>query len=252
MARYTEAEAKAFISYIAPKIKAEGNRRGYSIVSPTIAQSVIEGACGKSELAQPPHSNHFGLKCGKAWLKANMPAVNMRTGEEYNGKYVRINDWFRSYPGGDESCISGYYDFISTKRYSNLKSAVDAYQFIEYLKRDGYATSSKYVQTLTDTVNKYNLTIYDEVVVPEYVRGVIYTTNVNLKIRITPDGERKAYADITENAKRHSFMNDQGYAVLKKGSRVTCRDIIKIDDAIWMEIPSGYIAAYYDKKIYIS
>ena len=245
---YTHAEAEKFIEYIAPIMLSEAHKRGYNIVSTSIAQAVVEGAAGTSTLAKV-HHNHFGMKAGKGYKGEY---VRMRTKEEYQqGQLVTIYANFRKYPN-DESGIQGYYDFISVKRYSNLKSAVDAYQFIEYLKKDGYATSSKYVQTLTDTVNKYNLTIYDEVVVPEYVRGVIYTTNVNLKIRITPNGERKAYADITENAKRHSFMNDDGYAVLKKGSRVTCRDIIKIDDAIWMEIPSGYIAAYYDKKIYIS
>lgn len=173
MAKYTENEAKAFIVYIAPIIKAEAERRGYKVCSTTIAQSVIEGACGKSKLASPPHNNHFGLKAGEKWLKAGKPAVNMKTGEEYTkGKITMINDWFRSYPEGDESCVAGYYDFIASSRYENLKTARDFEEFATYLKKDGYATSSKYVKTLCDTVRKYGLFQYDDIS-REYFPAVI-------------------------------------------------------------------------------
>lgn len=162
MAKYSSADAKAFIEYIAPMIQREGFARGYQIVSTTIAQAIIEGACGKSGLAKPPYSNHFGLKAGQAWLKAKKPAVNMKTGEFYGGKYVNINDWFRAYPNGDEECVEGYYDFISASRYANLRDAKTFRQFAEYLKADGYATSPTYINTLCNTVTKYGLDRYDE------------------------------------------------------------------------------------------
>ena len=161
MARYSSAEAKQFIEYIAPLIQREGFARGYSIVSVTISQAVIEGACGKSNLAKAPNFNHFGLKAGQAWMKAKKPAVNMKTGEYYNGQYVNINDWFRKY-SSDIECIEGYYDFISTKRYENLRNAKTYRQFAEYLKTDGYATSPSYINTLCNVVQKYGLDRYDE------------------------------------------------------------------------------------------
>lgn len=161
MAKYSSAEAKQFIEYMAPMIQREGFARGYSIVSTTIAQAIIEGACGKSGLAKAPNYNHFGLKAGQSWLKAKKPAVNMKTGEFYGGKYVNINDWFRKY-GSDAECVEGYYDFISTSRYSNLRDAKTFRQFAEYLKADGYATSPTYINTLCNTVTKYGLDKYDE------------------------------------------------------------------------------------------
>lgn len=164
MARYTENDAKAFIEYIAPIIKAEADKRGYKIISTTIAQAIIEGACGKSKLSSPPYNNHFGLKAGSKWMQAGKPAVNMKTGEEYTvGHVTMINDWFRSYPEGDESCVAGYYDFISSSRYANLKTAKDFEEFATFLKKDGYATSSTYVKTLCNTVRKYGLYQWDDV-----------------------------------------------------------------------------------------
>ena len=157
----SSAEVKAFIEYIAPMIQREGFSRGYSIVSTTIAQAIKEGNSGKSLLASKYH-NHFGMKASQSWLKAKKPAVNLKTKEEYTvGHLTTINDWFRSYPD-DQSGIEGYYDFISTSRYANLRNAKTFRQFAEYLKADGYATSSTYINTLCNTVIKYNLEKYDE------------------------------------------------------------------------------------------
>ena len=157
---YSAAQAKEFINHIAPIIKTEGTRRGYNIVSTTIAQAIIEGAAGTSSLAKNYH-NHFGMKCGKSWKGKS---VNMKTKEEYTvGNLTTIKDNFRVYDDDTEG-VSGYYDFISTKKYENLKYAKDYKQFAEYLKADGYATSSSYINTLCNTVKKYNLYVWDNMV----------------------------------------------------------------------------------------
>lgn len=159
---YTLSQANAFIDRIAPLMVAEAKARGYKIVSTAIAQSIIEGAAGTSKLAKPPYNNHWGLKCGKAWLDAKKPSVNMKTKEEYTpGKLTTISDYFRAFPNGDAEAVKGYYDFISTKRYANLKTAVTYKQYAEFLKADGYATSNSYISTLSNTVVKYGLTKYD-------------------------------------------------------------------------------------------
>ena len=155
---YTSAQAKAFIEHIAPLIQREGFSRGYTIVSTTIAQSIVEGACGTSKLAKDWH-NHFGLKCGKSWKGKS---VNMKTKEEYTpGQLTDIRDNFRAYDSDIEG-VEGYYDFIDTKRYANLRDAKSYRQFAEYLKADGYATSPSYINTLCSTVTKYGLDRYDE------------------------------------------------------------------------------------------
>lgn len=156
MARYNKEDIRKFVSYIGPMIRSEATKRGYPICSTTIAQAIIEGACNTSKLAKEYH-NMFGLKCGKNWKGAS---VNMKTGEYYDGKYTTINDNFRAY-ASDADGIAGYYDFISTPRYANLKTATDYIQFATFLKEDGYATSPTYIKTLTDTVKNYGLIQYD-------------------------------------------------------------------------------------------
>ena len=160
---YTSAQAKEFINKIAPIIVNEGKKRGYKVFSTVIAQAIIESASATSVLGYKYH-NYFGMKCGSSWSGAS---VNLRTKEEYTvGVLTNIRDNFRVYESM-EAGVAGYYDFISYKRYANLKTATDYVQYAERLKADGYATSSTYVNTLVSTVRKYNLTKYDTGVVNE-------------------------------------------------------------------------------------
>jgi len=155
---YSSSQAKAFIKAIAPTIRTEATKRGYKVCSTVIAQAVIEGAAGTSALASL-YNNHFGLKCGKNWKGKS---VNMKTKEEYSpGALTTIKDNFRAYDSMQEG-VAGYYDFISTTRYANLKEAKDYIEYAQMLKADGYATSSSYVSTLCNTVARYDLLQWDE------------------------------------------------------------------------------------------
>lgn len=154
---YSTAQAKEFINNIAPLIQAEAKKRGYKVCSTVIAQAVIESASGTSSLGYKYH-NYFGMKCGSSWRGKS---VNLATKEEYTvGQITNIKANFRVYDSMAEG-VAGYYDFISTKRYANLKEARDYKEYAQMLKADGYATSSSYVNTLISTVNKYDLTKYD-------------------------------------------------------------------------------------------
>lgn len=173
---YSSAQAKEFINKIAPLIVAEGKKRGYKIFSTVIAQAIIESASGTSSLGYKYH-NYFGLKCGSSWKGKS---VNLRTKEEYTvGTLTSIRDNFRVFNSMAEG-VAGYYDFISTKRYANLKSAQTAQEYAERLKADGYATSSTYVNTLVNTVKKYNLTKYDTGAIeyfPKYQDSLVNALN---------------------------------------------------------------------------
>lgn len=147
-----------FIKIIAPYIMREGNKRGYKIYSPIIAQAIIESNWGQSGLAE--YNNFFGMKCGSKWKGKS---VNMKTREEYTpGTLTTIKDNFRAYDSIEDG-IKGYFDFISTSRYENLKKSRTPYEYCLNLKNDGYATSSKYVNTLMNTINKHELYLYDDV-----------------------------------------------------------------------------------------
>lgn len=151
------SKVEEFINIIAPLIISEGKKRGYSVFSTVIAQAIIESNSGKSILGYKYH-NYFGMKCGSRWKGKS---VNLKTKEEYTvGTLTTIKDNFRVYDSIEEG-VKGYYDFISTKRYANLKESKTYVEYAENLKADGYATSSKYVNTLCTTVDAHNLTKYD-------------------------------------------------------------------------------------------
>lgn len=154
----TAAQAKQFIKEIAPIIQRYAKEFGYKVASPIIAQACIESAYGTSSLAYK-YRNYFGMKCGSGW-KGN--SVNLSTKEEYTaGTLTNIKANFRVYECIDDG-IRGYFEFISVKRYSNLKSAASAKEYLELIKADGYATSSTYVNTCMSCISKYDLQKYDD------------------------------------------------------------------------------------------
>lgn len=82
-----------------------------------------------------------------------------------------------------------------------------------------------------------------------YIVGKTYKIQVGLAVR---DGagtncKRKTYSQLTLNAKKNATA--AGY--LKKGATVTCLETKKIGNDIWMRIPSGWCAAYYNGEYYI-
>ena len=159
----SSAQAKQFIETIGPIIQEEAKSRGYKVCSPMIAQACIESGYNTSLLSIKYH-NYFGMKCGSAWKG---PSVNLATKEEYNSQLVSIRDNFRAYPDMIAG-VKGYFDFISTSRYSNLKGAATAQEYLELIKKDGYATSSSYVNTCMSVVNRYDLTKFDVFYAPSY------------------------------------------------------------------------------------
>lgn len=187
----TGEQIQAFIEQIAPLIQKESKRRGYKVASPIIAQACIESAFGASSLGYKYH-NYFGMKCGSSWKGKS---VNLKTKEEYKvGQLTTIRDNFRVYDSMEEGVV-GYFDFINTKRYANLKEANSPRQYLEMIKADGYATSSSYVTTNMNIVDKYNLRRFDEAsfkpitpdLISRVIDGVFGTGNARV-IALTNEG----------------------------------------------------------------
>ena len=247
------AEVYSFIQQIAPLIVAEGTKRGYKIHSTVIAQAIIESRYGKSALASKYH-NYFGLKCGTAWILTGKPSISLKTNEEYTiGKLTAIKDYFRVYPDMP-SGVAGYYDFISTKRYANLKTATNYRQYAEMLKSDGYATSSSYVNTLSTTVVQYGLEVYDSAQAPVFSLwevGKTYTTQQDLNVRQEPNGELLSFEALTADGKAHAFIGPSGNAILKRGTKVTVKEIQETGTCTWLRIPSGWICGKNSKNTYV-
>lgn len=120
-----------------------------------IAQAIIESGWGNSELSVM-YNNYFGLKCGAYWKGKS---VNMETHEEYDGKDTVIYDNFRVFDSIEDG-VKGYFDFINTSRYRNLKGVLDSKTYVTLIKADGYSNSSTYVGTIMNVINCYDLEQY--------------------------------------------------------------------------------------------
>nr|DAD93583.1 MAG TPA: Muramidase (flagellum-specific) [Podoviridae sp. ctKzN3] len=146
-----------FIEQIATYVKKYAYVYGIEVHSPIIAQAILESGWGKSSLASKYH-NYFGLKCGSAWKGKS---VNMATQEEYTvGVMTDIRDNFRVFDSMEDG-VKGYFDFINYSRYANLKGVKDTEEYCRRIKADGYATSSKYVDSLLRVIRDNNLTRFD-------------------------------------------------------------------------------------------
>lgn len=85
---------------------------------------------------------------------------------------------------------------------------------------------------------------------PSYRTGTVYTLLADhLRVRTGPGTgyATKSRKQLTVNAREHAYSN----GTLKKGTRVTCKDVHKVGSDIWIKIPSGWIAAYYGGKKYV-
>lgn len=142
---------QTFISLIYANCELFADDYGIKCIPAIVGQAIIESNWGNSVLSAKYH-NYFGLKCGSSW---NGKSVNLTTKEEYKaGTFTTIKDNFRVYDCMKNG-VRGYFDFINTKRYANLKGVTDVMTYLERLKADGYATSSKYVNTVYKAVQNY-------------------------------------------------------------------------------------------------
>ena len=150
-------DKEIFIQKVAEKVSKYAPLYGICVHSPIIAQAIIESGWGKSGLASKYH-NYFGLKCGSSWKGGS---VNMATKEEYKpGVVTNIRDNFRTYEDFDAG-IRGYFEFINTSRYKNLKGVKNPEEYLRRIKADGYATSSKYVDNIMRVIRDNKLTRFD-------------------------------------------------------------------------------------------
>lgn len=199
----------------------------------------------------------FGIKAFSDWKGK---VYNSKTQECYDGSnYTDIQACFRAYNNLQES-ISDYFDLITkSERYRKACVANSPLECITAIKNGGYATSPTYINTIMSIIISNNLTKYDNVEDVEnsvdnsniYTIGKNYTLQVDLNVRYgagTNYGIKK-YNELTEDGKKHAYI--QTNAVLKKGTVVTCLEIIKNGQDIWLKIPSGYVAGIYQNEIYI-
>lgn len=160
---------KDFIEEIVRYVRKYAPQYGIKVYSPIIAQAIVESGWGHSRLATK-YNNYFGLKCGSKWKGKS---VNLRTIEEYTPcQLTSIRDNFRVYATMSAG-IKGYFDFINTKRYKNLKGITEPLEYLIAIQKDGYSTSVMYAYNLMKIINQNNLRKYDPNPIDEIAKEVI-------------------------------------------------------------------------------
>lgn len=155
--------ANVYTEQLIPAVIKEAKARGYNFPSIIIAQAIQESGARVPSTLASKYNNFFGMKCGSSWKGKS---VNMKTKECYNGAtYVTIKDNFRVYDTVEEG-VKGYFDFISAKRYENLKTAKSPEEYAYLIKQDGYATGINYAENVIKVMNTYGLKDYDKANVP--------------------------------------------------------------------------------------
>lgn len=132
------------------------------LASLTAAQAIIESNKGNSGLAQKGN-NLFGIKG-----KYNGQSVKMMTTEYYSGVAHRVQADFRKYPSWAESIADHSALFNRSARYKNLRNCQDYEEACINVKKDGYATSPTYTNTLMTAIKKNKLWMWDYEVIKRY------------------------------------------------------------------------------------
>ena len=85
---------------------------------------------------------------------------------------------------------------------------------------------------------------------PTYTTGKTYTLQKEVYVRkgAGTSYAKVGYSNLTANAKKHDADKD---GALDKGTVVTCKGTKTVSGNVWMKIPSGWIAAYYNNSYYV-
>lgn len=166
-----------YVEQIAPLIQRFSASYNIKVVSPIIAQFVLESASGTSELAVNAN-NHAGLKyrdnrcpsaCGYYY---KVGSEQDQVTKEYTSSNMK---WFK-FPSL-EACVQGYFDFTSIAAYAKAREASTPEAYLQGMKDAFYASSVDYVSKCMNVIKKYNLTQYDPVI-KEETKKILYRVQV--------------------------------------------------------------------------
>lgn len=132
----------------------------------------------------------------------------------------------------------------------DTENALLAFQAFYGLEQDGkYGPVSK-----AKLVSVYNgktaASVPEKKSTPSYTAGHEYTLQVELKVRTGPgtNYSAKKHSQLTPDGQKHDKDKD---GCLDAGTTVTCQEIQRVGNDIWMKAPSGWMAAYYSGQAFI-
>ncbi len=117
----------------------------------TLAQGILESACGTSRLATYGN-NHFGIKC-HTW-----------TGDTIRVDDDELQECFRKYDKVEDSYNDHSLFLTSRSRYDGLfeLDLMDHKAWAKGLKAAGYATNPRYPDILISLIERFDLAQYDQ------------------------------------------------------------------------------------------
>ncbi|MDR0537473.1 MAG: glucosaminidase domain-containing protein [Tannerellaceae bacterium] len=145
------------------------HQKNYGIpASITLAQGILESGSGLSRLALASN-NHFGIKCHTSW-----------TGGRVYANDDRKHECFRKYKTAEESYEDHSEFLLSGSRYAFLFQ-LDVNDYLKWaagLQKAGYATDSRYANTLIKIIEDYELYLFDLAPLPENDKGKTEEKNI--------------------------------------------------------------------------
>lgn len=121
-----------------------------------MGQAILESGWGQSTLAKY-NKNLFGVKVPYS-ERGKGKGVVYKTNEEINGKTIRISDEFRKFDTYEQS-IRQYLNLLTGDYYSRfgVNTAKNYKEQIQRIKAAGYATDSRYVNSVLNVISSSNL-----------------------------------------------------------------------------------------------
>lgn len=259
----TAAQKKEFINRVAPLAQKAYRQFGKPLPSICIAMAAVE--CNWGLAGSCKYNSYLGQKVGtgktatKYWSGKYFNSKTQEVINQSTGQLVTIKDNFRAYDSV-EQCIFNYYELLNTSLYKRVLAGSGYREQMQQIKVCGYMTSITEVNTCINIIGQNNLVRFDSIVpadstenigdTPIYRAGGTYTTQVELKVRTGPgtDYPAKNHSQLTQDGKKHDMDKD---GALDQGTKVTCKKVIQNGEDVWIETPSGWIAAYYRGKVYV-
>lgn len=163
-----------FIEEVAKYCLKYAPKYGHRFISVAIAQACLESGYGtgvyndnrnkvRNPLTGEWRHNYFGMKYRNNRVNCHCGYFSSDgTEQRKDGTYVpTTTDWYKF--ESLEKCVEGYYQFINIPNYAKVKTASNAFQYLQEIKNAGYASSLKYVENVWNTLEKNNLQKYDEI-----------------------------------------------------------------------------------------
>lgn len=127
------------------------------------AQAILETGWGQS-VPVDKYSNNFSYNLFGIKGSATNGSVICNTWEVYNGKYYRVDDYFRAYNSSLESWKDHKSLLLKASRYQIFRNVMyDSSLGAWSIRRAGYATDPNYPVKLIRIINQYNLKELDKI-----------------------------------------------------------------------------------------